>query len=136
MGRSRTPHRDSFDHRKLDIYRLSLEFFREARVLALRLRGPDSVIRNQLLRARGSANECVAILDILEFVLGMTPAQLEPYYAMLRRIIVMLVALDKTMQTRADIQKNTPSTIAPRPTAPAGHQNKSVFQAPTRDPPT
>ena len=159
---TQTPHRDSFDHRKLVVYQLCLEFFKEARLLALRLRGPDIVLRNQFIRAalsmplntaegsgelrprekgkfyriaRRSANECVAILDTLEFVLGMTPAQLDPYYGKLRRIIVMLVALDKAMEVRA-ASVVSKKRHAPRPMPNARHKKESGSRAPTRDPPS
>jgi len=124
--------RDSFDHTRLDVYNLSFEFFKDARALAIRLHGIDSVLKLQFMRAalsiqlniaegsgelrpkekgrfyrmaRRSADECSALLDDIAWVLKLRPADLEPLFVKLRRMITMLIQLDRKMQLRFEADK-------------------------------
>ena len=126
-------HRDSFDHRNFDVYLLALDFYSDARKLCGRLRRPDVVVRNQFLRAalsicaniaegsgelkpkekgrfyriaKRSGTECACMLDAIDIALNLGPDKLDPLYHKLRRIITMLIALDKKMAARTAAEKN------------------------------
>ncbi len=106
-----------FDHEKLDIYRVSLEFAAWSYRLCKMLKGSDRHARDQILRAsqsipqnvaegtgkrsgpdrrrffeiaRGSALECASILDILVACEALTEAEAAPGKGMLLRIVAML----------------------------------------------
>ena len=109
-----------FDHEKLDVYRLSLEFVKWSYGLAKNLQGCDRHARDQLLRASqsiplniaegngkkpgadrarffqiayGSALECSAIMDVLLSCEVISSDQNEIAKKMLERIVSMLVKL-------------------------------------------
>jgi four helix bundle protein len=106
-----------FDHEKLDVYRVSLEFVSWSYQLCKGLAGPDRHARDQLLRAsqsisqnvaegngkrsgaerrrffeiaRGSAFECAAILDILSVCQVVTPPDVATGKGLLHRLVSML----------------------------------------------
>lgn len=106
-----------FDHEKLDVYRLSLEFTSWAYHLCKGLKGAERFIRDQMLRAsqsiplniaegngkrsgpdrrrffeiaRGSAFECASILDILLACGLVTEKQIVKGKELLLRIAAML----------------------------------------------
>ena len=114
-----------FDHEKLDVYRLALEYVAESFVMAKRLSGLHRHARDQWLRAaqsiplniaegkgkrglkdratffdiaRGSALECAAIHDVLVVSGGIDAAIGGPPKAKLKRIVAMLTRL----ATRSD----------------------------------
>jgi four helix bundle protein len=109
-----------FDHEKLDVYRLSVEFAAWAFQLSAALNGPDRHARDQLLRASqsvplniaegngkrtsadrarffriasGSALECAAVLDVLLACGSIPAARCEEGKAKLHRIVGMLSRL-------------------------------------------
>jgi len=109
-----------FDHEKLDVYRVSLQFTAWAHRLSKELRGIDRSTRDQLVRASqsiplniaegngkrpsadrrrflqiayGSSLECAAILDVLH-VCGTIPVQrTDEGKVLLNRIVAMLVKM-------------------------------------------
>ena len=109
-----------FDHEKLDVYRLSIDFTAWAYQRAKLLSGPDRHARDQLLRASqsiplniaegngkrsgsdrarflqialGSTFECAAILDVLLACEVFTSAQCGEGKKLLQRIAGMLMRL-------------------------------------------
>ena len=109
-----------FDHEKLDVYCLALEYVAESFVMAKRLSGLHRHARDQWLRAaqsiplniaegngkrslkdrarffdiaRGSALECAAIQDVLVVSSGIDAATGGPPKAKLKRIVAMLTRL-------------------------------------------
>ena len=109
-----------FDHEKLDVYRLALEYVAESFVMAKRLSGLHRHARDHWLRAaqsiplniaegngkrslkdrarcfdiaRGSALECAAIQDVLVVSGGIDAAPGGPPKAKLQRIVAMLTRL-------------------------------------------
>lgn len=115
-----------FDHEKLDVYRVSVEFVAWAYHRAKSLEGPDRHARDQLLRASqsiplniaegngklpspdrlrswrialGSALECAAILDVLRVCEVMTEDESREGKQLLERIAAML-----TRMTHRDLQ--------------------------------
>ena len=109
-----------FDHEKLDVYRLALEYVAESFVMAKGLSGLHRHARDQWLRAaqsiplniaegngkrslkdrarffdmaRGSALECAAIQDVLVVSGGIDAATGDPPKAKLKRIVAMLTRL-------------------------------------------
>ena len=115
-----------FDHEKLDVYRVSVEFVAWAYHRAKALEGPDRHARDQLLRASqsiplniaegngklpspdrlrswrialGSALECAAILDVLHVCGAMNGDESQEGKRMLERIAAML-----TRMTHRDLQ--------------------------------
>jgi four helix bundle protein len=109
-----------FDHDKLDVYRLSIEYFGETFEVAATLSGLHRHARDQWLRAaqsiplniaegngkrslkdrsrffdiaRGSALECSAIQDVLLTSRGISRETSDPMKAKLKRIVAMLTRL-------------------------------------------
>ena len=109
-----------FDHEKLDVYRISLEFVGWAYRLSSSSKGMDRPARDQLLRASqsitlniaegngrrptqdrrrfldiacGSALECAAVLDVLQACETLTQQQAHCGKLMLQRIVSMLIKL-------------------------------------------
>jgi four helix bundle protein len=112
-----------FDHEKLDVYRVSLEFSAWSYRLCKTLKGLDRYARDQLLRAsqsipqniaegngkrsaadrrrfleiaRGSALECASILDILMACKTLSEAEAASGKGMLWRIVSMLSKMTTT----------------------------------------
>jgi len=106
-----------FDHEKLDVYQVSLQFVAWAFELCARIKGNQRFAREHLLQAsqsitqniaegngkrsrldrsryfeisRGSALECASILDVLRVCRTFSPSELEPGKEMLYRIVSML----------------------------------------------
>ncbi len=106
-----------FDHEKLDVYKVSLEFVRFAADLVSSLKGNHRNARDQLIRssqsiplniaegngkrslrdrkryleiARGSAMECAATLDVLECIGACSKKEIMAGKALLLRIVSML----------------------------------------------
>ena len=106
-----------FDHEKLDVYRVSIQFVGWSYLLCKKLGGSDRHARDQLLRAsqsiplniaegngklpspdrqrfliiaRGSALECSAILDVLNICGVSTQQEGEEGKQLLYRIVAML----------------------------------------------
>jgi len=106
-----------FDHEKLDVYRISIEFAAWAFALTKKLSGPNRHARDQLLRAsqsipqniaegngkrsikdrkrfleiaRGSAMECASILDILLVCGAISEGEANVGKKLLHRIASML----------------------------------------------
>jgi four helix bundle protein len=106
-----------FDHEKLDVYRISIEFTAWAFNLAKKLSGQNRHARDQLLRAsqsipqniaegngkrsikdrkrffeiaRGSAMECASILDILLVCDSIPETEIHFGKKLLHRIVAML----------------------------------------------
>ena len=115
-----------FDHEKLDVYRLGVEFSAWAYALAKKLKGPDRNARDQLLRASqsiplniaegngklttpdrrrffrtalGSALECAATLDVLVACSVLSEETAEEGKRMLDRIVAMLTRLSARENT-------------------------------------
>ena len=113
-----------FDHEKLDVYRVSIEFVSWAHHLCLKLRGTHRHTRDQLLRAAqsiplniaegngklpspdrqrflrialGSALECAAILDVLLVCCAITPEICSTGKQFLGRIVAMLTKMAVSM---------------------------------------
>ncbi len=109
-----------FDHDKLDVYRLAVEYVAESSVMAKRLSGLHRHARDQWLRAaqsiplniaagngkrslkdrarffaisRGSALQCAAIQDVLVVSGGIDAATCGPPKAKLKRIVAMSTRL-------------------------------------------
>ena len=107
----------TFDHEKLDVYRLSIEFAAWAFKLAKKLSGPNRHARDQLLRAsqsiphniaegngkrsikdrkrffeiaRGSVMECASILDILSVCEAISEGDTDIGKKLLHRVASML----------------------------------------------
>jgi len=107
----------TFDHEKLDVYRISIEFAAWAFKLAKKLSGPNRHARDQLLRAsqsvpqniaegngkrsikdrkrfleiaRGSVMECASILDILLACVAISESDTHFGKKLLHRIASML----------------------------------------------
>ena len=106
-----------FDHEKLDVYRVSLEFVAWAYQLCATFKGADRHARDQLLRAsqsiplniaegngrragpdrrrffeiaRGSAFECASVVDVLHVCQTVTGEEADYGKKMLFRIVSML----------------------------------------------
>ncbi len=119
----------TFDHEKLDVYRVSLEFVRFAHQVCDKLQANHRAAKDQLLRAsisiplniaegngkrptadrkrfleiaRGSATECAAILDVLRATGGCTDEHVDEGKAMLVRIVAMLTKMINMDQVRED----------------------------------
>lgn len=109
-----------FDHEKLDVYRISLQYTAWAFQLAKRLSGPNRHARDQLLRAsqsipqniaegngkrsgndrrrffeiaRGSAMECASIQDILQICETISEVENQAGKRLLYRIVSMLTKM-------------------------------------------
>lgn len=109
-----------FDHEKLDVYKVALQFVALAYELAERLSGVHRHARDQLLRAsqsivlniaegngrrlgpdrrrfleiaRGSALECAAIIDVLVVSHGLSSGEAELAKGLLVRVVSMLMKL-------------------------------------------
>ena len=109
-----------FDHEKLDVYRLAIEYVAETFQIAKELSGLHRHSRDQWLRAaqsiplniaegngkrslkdrarffdiaRGSAFECSAIQDVLLVTEAISMATSDPMKAKLKRIVAMLTRL-------------------------------------------
>ncbi|MGE3308652.1 MAG: four helix bundle protein [Limisphaerales bacterium] len=109
-----------FDHERLDVYRVSLEFVSWAYTQAQSLKGPDRHARDQLLRASqsiplniaegngklpspdrlkslrialGSALECAAVLDVLRVCGAMGEDASMAGKRLLERIVAMLTRM-------------------------------------------
>ena len=118
-----------FDHERLDVYRLSIEYVGSAYLNAKRLGGADRHIRDQWLRAaqsvplniaegngkqslkdknrffeiaRGSALECAAIHDILESFAAVDDESNRAGKSQLKRIVSMLTRLIQRSVTVAE----------------------------------
>ncbi|MGQ0560773.1 MAG: four helix bundle protein [Gemmatimonadota bacterium] len=112
----------TFDHEKLDVWKLSLDFLAFADILAAQLSGTRYYIADQLRRAalsiclntaegaaefskpekrrfyriaRRSAVECVAIIRCCQRLKIPLPHDTEEHIAILDRIIAMLTVLSK-----------------------------------------
>ena len=122
-----------FDHEKLDVYNLSLEFATWAYKLGKGLSGIDRYARDQLLRAsqsiplniaegngkrpgsdrrrffeiaRGSALECAAILDILMGCDAIDLSTTETGKSLLYRIVSMLTRLTELFsEVKEDVEQ-------------------------------
>src|SRR5688500_6983887 len=117
----------NFAHWRLEVYRIAVDFFRDAYILANRFTREDAFMRWQLLRAalsimlniaegcaetaplekariyriaRRSAEECASILDAA-VALGWNAEELEPYYRTVARIMAMLLQLIRKMERTA-----------------------------------
>ena len=109
-----------FDHEKLDVYRVALQYTAWAFQLAKRLSGPNRHARDQILRAsqsipqniaegngkrsgndrrrffeiaRGSAMECASIQDILQVCQTLSEAEGHDGKRLLYRIVSMLTKM-------------------------------------------
>ena len=109
-----------FDHEKLDVYRVSLEFTAWAHRLSKELKGMDRSTRDQLVRASqsiplniaegngrrpspdrrrffqiayGSSLECAAILDVLHVCGTITAQRTDEGKILLKRIVAMLIKM-------------------------------------------
>jgi four helix bundle protein len=118
-----------FDHDKLDVYRLSIEYVADSFRIAGDLSGPHRHARDQWLRAaqsiplniaegngkrsfkdrgryfeiaRGSALECAAIQDVLEVSGGIDDAVNRQGKRRLKRIVSMLTKLVQRGQSVAE----------------------------------
>jgi four helix bundle protein len=110
----------TFDHEKLDVYKVSLQFVAWAYALAERLAGAYRHARDQLLRAsqsiplniafgngrrfgpdrrpffeiaRGSALECAAVIDVLVISKAVSVSEAESGKGLLVRIVSMLMKM-------------------------------------------
>jgi four helix bundle protein len=110
----------TFDHEKLDVYRIALQFVAWSSPLCLRLTGVNRPARDQLLRssqsipqniaegngkrslldrqrffeiARGSALESAASLDILVVCQAISAEEAQAGKRMLQRIVAMLTRM-------------------------------------------
>lgn len=115
-----------FDHERLDVYRLAIEYVAESYRSALLLSGTQRHIRDQWLRAaqsialniaegngkrspkdkgryfeiaRGSAMECAAIHDILMAIVAIESDSLLHGKTQLKRIVAMLTKLIRSMRS-------------------------------------
>jgi four helix bundle protein len=113
-----------FDHEKLDVYKLSLDFAEWAYIIVKDLKGADRFAKEQLIRASqsitlniaegngrrpspdrarffqiayGSALECAAILDVLNRYKLLQNEQCQEGKVMLKRVVSMLIALINRM---------------------------------------
>ncbi|MEM6458076.1 MAG: four helix bundle protein [Planctomycetota bacterium] len=111
---------NAFDHERLDVYHVSIEFVAWANRMVADLSGTHRHARDQLLRssqsiplniaegngkrggadrkrffeiARGSAMEAAATLDVLVAIGAIDPAELMAGKGMLLRVVGMLVRL-------------------------------------------
>ena len=111
-----------FDHEKLDVYRLSIEYVAWSYKITEKLSGPHRHARDQLLRAsqsipqniaegngkrslkdrnrffdiaRGSTLECASILDILEVGEAISIDESKEGKKILQRIVSMLTRLSQ-----------------------------------------
>ncbi len=109
-----------FDHEKLDVYRVSMDFVKWAYRLCNRLKGADRNARDQLLRASqsiplniaegngklpspdrqrflrialGSALECAAIIDVLAVGEAIEDTTAARGRALLVRVVAMLTKM-------------------------------------------
>jgi four helix bundle protein len=109
-----------FDHEKLDVYRVSLEFVAWVYVRVDKLKGNWRIARDELIRAsqsiprniaegngkhsqpdrnrfleiaRGSALECAAVLDELFIMKAMDQAEINEGKGLLERIVSMLTRM-------------------------------------------
>ena len=116
------PHR-GFDHERLDVYRVSLEFVAASAAIASGLNGQNRHARDQLLRsaqsiplniaegngkrstkdrrrffeiARGSAMECAATLDVLVVTGAAEPDDVSEPKKLLHRAVSMLSRMTDT----------------------------------------
>ena len=120
----------TFDHEKLNVYQVSLEFVSSIHGLARALPTDFRHARDQLLRAslsiplniaegngkrglrdrsrffeiaRGSAMECAAVLDVLVACKAQSADKLEPEKLLLHRIVSMLSKMtERTSQVREE----------------------------------
>ena len=117
-----------FDHEKLDVYRLAVEFVARANDVIEHLPRGRGYLSDQLqraalsivlniaegagkfsqadkssfyTRARGSATECAAVLDVCRKLNLVTPASTEENKAILDRIAKMLTKLIKSCRPYA-----------------------------------
>lgn len=117
-----------FDHEKLDVYRLAVEFAAWANELSKKLSGQDRHARDQLLRAsqsiplniaegngkrslpdrrrffeiaRGSSFECCAVLDVLFACKVIEGNEVEQGKKQLHRIVSMLSRMTETKKYHA-----------------------------------
>jgi four helix bundle protein len=114
-----------FDHEKLDVYRVSLEFNRHVAAIISDVRGSNHHGRDQLSRAamsialniaegndkrsladrrrffeiaRGSAMECAAALDVLSTVGALPQEPVDSGKALLIRIVSMLTRMTERIE--------------------------------------
>jgi four helix bundle protein len=119
----------SFDHERMEVYRVALGFVRSASTIRVRLGAGRSAIADQLDRAsisiplniaegagelakrekarfyriaRRSATECAAILDIVGELGLMPEEELRKGREQLHAIVAMLVVLAKRMEGTAE----------------------------------
>jgi four helix bundle protein len=134
-----------FDHEKLDVYRISIEFAAWSYRLCERLQGANRHARDQLLRASqsiplniaegngklpspdrerslrialGSALECAATLDVLCACGAIEMQVAQSGKELLVRIVAMLTKMtSRPMQVRdtAEYEYETPDTRHPTP---------------------
>jgi four helix bundle protein len=127
-------YRDSFDHWRLEVYRVAVGFFADAYQFARAFKREDAFLRVQFLRAalsivlniaegcgeysrrekvrfyrmaRRSAQECSAVLNAIEKALQLDPVALEPYHRTLSRIMAMLLQLIRSVERSARPAGNT-----------------------------
>lgn len=128
-----------FDHEKLDVYRVSLQFVAWAFRLCKELRGHDRSARDQLLRASqsvplniaegngkrpgpdrqrfmqiayGSALECAAVLDVLVACEAISEPAIAPGKQLLHRIVAMLIRMTASADSVREERAATHGTAA------------------------
>lgn len=121
-----------FDHERLDVYRLSIEFVAWSYRLAKSLRGQDRHARDQMLRASqsiplniaegngkrpgsdrvrflhiayGSALECAATLDVLLSCEAIRPEECGKGKELLDRIVAMLIRMTERPSNRSGVSR-------------------------------
>jgi len=127
-----------FDHEKLDVYRLALEYVADSFGIAKNLSGLHRHARDQWVRAsqsiplniaegngkrslkdrarffdiaRGSALECAAIQDVLVVSGGIDAAIIVPSKAKLKRIVAMLTRLAMRSDRVAESPSSYPNDV-------------------------
>ena len=138
-----------FDHEKLDVYRLSLEFVAWAYIRCRSLIGADRHARDQLLRASqsiplniaesngkppspdrirslrialGSALECGAILDVLRACHVLSEVETLEGKRIVERIVAMLIRMTRNQPKMLDDVIDY-SSASETPNQPSTHTN-------------
>ena len=131
-----------FDHEKLDVYQLAIEFAARADAIVEGLPRGRGYLANQLqraalsivlniaegagkysfadkacfyTRARGSTTECAAVLDVCRKLKILSPAAVESEKAILARIGQMLTKLIKSKQGEMPESQGGSEFTAPEP---------------------
>ena len=130
----------TFDHEKLDVYRVALVFVGWAFGVCLRLKGVNRHVRDQLLRAsqsipqniaegngkrstadrrrffeiaRGSAQECAATVDILTVCRAISELEATAGKELLHRLVSMLTRM--TVSQQEDSEERSAGGLAGYP---------------------